>query len=286
MTGFGKAEGIIGNKKISIQLKSLNSKLTDISVKLPSLFKEQELRFRKQLSDNLSRGKIEMYLTFQAEEELASYEVNPSVFKKYFTQLQSLKQDIGFDDQDILNAIIKMPEVIQSKEEKVEEKDAHELQKILANAIDALTEFRIEEGKTLAEDLTSNVSEIVALLTKALTYEDERVEIVRSRLLNNLEESKQKDKIDNDRFEQEMIYYIEKYDISEEKVRLKAHCDYFIKTLKTEKAQGKKLGFISQEIGREINTLGSKANHAEMQRIVVQMKDHLEKIKEQVLNVL
>ncbi len=286
MTGFGKAEGSVGNKKVSIQLRSLNSKQADILVKVPSAFKEQELHFRKQLASKLLRGKVEMYLSFQMDEETPAFEINSIVFKNYHQQIKAIKDELDFEDSSILESILKMPEVIQSKEEEIEKKDQEVLGKILNKAIEALQEFRTDEGAVLSSDLQSNISAIENLLEKALQYEEERIEIVRNRLQANLEESSQKEKIDTDRFEQEMIYYLEKYDISEEKVRLKSHCDYFLKTLNEEPGQGKKLGFISQEIGREINTLGSKANHAEMQKLVVQMKDHLEKIKEQVLNVL
>lgn len=286
MTGFGKAEGTVGNKKVSIQLRSLNSKQADVSVKVPSAFKELELLFRKQIATDLLRGKVEMYLSFQADEESKAFEINTKVFRNYHQQIQALKEELAFEDASLLESILKMPEVIQSKEEEIEKKDQKLLGALLSQAINGLQDFRETEGLVLATDLKSNITAIEDLLTKALEYEGERTEIVRNRLQNNLEESNQKEKIDKDRFEQEMIYYLEKYDISEEKVRLKSHCDYFVQTMNEEVGQGKKLGFISQEIGREINTLGSKANHAEMQKIVVQMKDHLEKIKEQVLNVL
>lgn len=286
MTGYGKAEGTIGNKKMTIQVKSLNSKQADITVKVPSLFKDQELAFRKALSDQLHRGKIELYLSFEASEQDKSYEIDPVMFDRYFQQLSTLNEKYKLDSTELMGNILKLPEVLKSKEETVDEKDHEALMSLLKEAIASIQNFRVDEGKTLEIDLNNHISKIESLLEEALKYEDERTNVVRNRILSNLEDTQQKEKIDMDRFEQEMIYYMEKYDISEEKVRLKAHCNYFTTTINEAEGQGKKLGFISQEIGREINTLGSKANHAQMQRIVVQMKDHLEKIKEQVLNVL
>lgn len=286
MTGYGKAEGIVGNKNITIQLKSLNSKQADVNVKVPSAFKDQELVFRKEVAKQLQRGKIELYLSFKANEKESSYEIDEEVFQRYYDQLSLLNGKFKLDQNDLTSTIMKMPEVMKAREESEEESDSDTLLTLLNEALGAINTFRADEGKTLEADLTEHIDEIENLLVEALKYENERTETVRTRILSNLEDAQQKDKIDMDRFEQEMIFYMEKYDISEEKVRLKAHCDYFKKTMKDEVGQGKKLGFISQEIGREINTLGSKSNHAQMQKLVVQMKDQLEKIKEQVLNVL
>ena len=286
MTGYGKAEGIIGSKKVTIQLKSLNSKQADVSVKVPSVFKDQELVFRKEIAKQLQRGKIELYLSYESNEKENSYQIDEEVFQLYYNQLSLLNGKFKLEQTDLTATIMKMPEVMKAREESEEELDADALLDLLNQALHAINTFRADEGKTLEADLTEHINEIEALLVEALKYEDERTETVRTRILSNLEDAQQKDKIDMDRFEQEMIFYMEKYDISEEKVRLKAHCDYFKKTMEDEVGQGKKLGFISQEIGREINTLGSKSNHAQMQKLVVQMKDQLEKIKEQVLNVL
>tara|TARA_B110000046_G_scaffold25332_3_gene24841 strand:+ start:34677 stop:35537 length:861 start_codon:yes stop_codon:yes gene_type:complete len=286
MTGYGKAERVIGNKKVTIQLKSLNSKQADVSVKVPSLIKEQELVFRKEIAKELQRGKIEMYLSYESNEKENSYEIDEEVFQRYYNQLSMLSGKYKLDNSNLTASILKMPEILKAREESVVESADKDLLALLKSALVEITNFRADEGKTLEDDLTSHINEIEALLTEALKYEDERTATVRARILSNLEDAKQKDKVDMDRFEQEMIFYIEKYDISEEKVRLKGHCDYFKKTMLEEQGQGKKLGFISQEIGREVNTLGSKSNHAQMQKLVVQMKDQLEKIKEQVLNVL
>jgi len=286
MTGYGKAEGIIGNKKITIQLRSLNSKQADVSVKVPSTFKDQELVFRKEIANQLQRGKIEMYLSYESNEKDNSYEVDEEVFQRYYNQLSLLNGKFKLDNSNLTATILKMPEILKAREETINDNDNVALLELLQQALSDINTFRADEGKTLETDLTEHVNQIDGLLTEALKYEDERTATVRARILSNLEDSQQQDKVDMDRFEQEMIFYMEKYDISEEKVRLKAHCDYFKKTMSEAEGQGKKLGFISQEIGREVNTLGSKSNHAQMQKLVVQMKDQLEKIKEQVLNVL
>jgi uncharacterized protein (TIGR00255 family) len=286
MTGYGKAEGVIGNKKITIQLKSLNSKQADVSVKVPSLFKDQELVLRKEIAKDLQRGKIEMYLSYEANEKENSYEIDEVVFQRYYNQLSLLNGKFKLDNSNLTATILKIPEILKAREESVNESNDNAVLTLLKEALVEINSFRADEGKTLELDLTDHINKIESLLAEALKYEDERTETVRTRILSNLEDAQQKDNVDMDRFEQEMIFYMEKYDISEEKVRLKAHCDYFKKTMAEEQGQGKKLGFISQEIGREVNTLGSKSNHAQMQKLVVQMKDQLEKIKEQVLNVL
>ena len=286
MTGYGKAEGVIGNKKITIQLKSLNSKQADVSVKVPSLFKDQELVLRKEIATDLQRGKIEMYLSYEANEKENSYEIDEVVFQRYYNQLSLLNGKFKLDNSNLTATILKMPEILKAREESVNESNDNAVLTLLKEALVEINSFRADEGKTLELDLTDHINKIESLLAEALKYEDERTETVRTRILSNLEDAQQKDNVDMDRFEQEMIFYMEKYDISEEKVRLRAHCDYFKTTMAEGQGQGKKLGFISQEIGREVNTLGSKSNHAQMQKLVVQMKDQLEKIKEQVLNVL
>lgn len=285
MTGFGKAEGTISGKKIIIQLKSLNSKQSDIHTKIPNSFKEKELNYRKLISNKIGRGKVEMLLSYEDLGESGAFRINEAIFKGYYAQFQKLQAELNDQSNDLIATISRLPEVIKAEEAKLSAEDWTKIDLILEQAAEDLISFRIQEGKTLYDDLSSNIETITNLLNQALQYENERIEIVKQRLLKNLEENEQKDKVDSDRFEQEMIYYLEKYDVSEEKVRLEAHCNYFIETMNSEAGQGRKLGFISQEIGREINTLGSKANHAEMQKLVVQMKDALEKIKEQVLNV-
>jgi uncharacterized protein (TIGR00255 family) len=286
MTGFGKATGQLASKKISIQLKSLNSKQADITVKVPLLFKSQELNIQKQLSNALERGKMELLLTYESAEEKGNYQIDRSLFKDYHTQLEAAQKEVGISSPDLTSLIVKMPDVLKSTEEELNEDDGKKLEEVVHSAITALMQFRAAEGNNLAADLSQRIHNILALLEEALQFEEERTEVVRNRLQLKLEELDQKGKLDADRFEQELIYYMEKFDISEEKVRLRSHCEYFIETMEEKPGQGKKLGFISQEIGREVNTLGSKANHAEMQKVVVQMKEQLEKIKEQVLNVL
>lgn len=285
MTGFGKAEEELSDQKITIQLKSLNSKYSDVHLKLPNDFKDKELHFRKTISDSLGRGKIEMQLSIDQKEGSTAYKINQEVFKRYYHDLKKIGEELGERDSDLLAVVSKLPEVIEATESTLSEEDWKKVSACLETSIGELVNFRLKEGESLSADLEGHITQILSLLDAALQYEEERIEIVKERILKNLEESGQKEKIEQDRFEQELIYYLEKYDISEEKVRLKAHCNYFIEVLKGEAGQGRKLGFIGQEIGREINTLGSKANHAEMQRLVVQMKDSLEKIKEQVLNV-
>tara|TARA_R110000868_G_scaffold186810_3_gene429284 strand:+ start:131 stop:991 length:861 start_codon:yes stop_codon:yes gene_type:complete len=285
MTGFGKAEGFISNKKIIIQLKSLNSKQSDVIIKLPNSFREKELAYRKQLSDALGRGKIEMMLNYENQGENSNYVINEQVFNSYYRQLKDLSEKFGETQRDLISTITRMPDVIKSEEENLSENDWNEIENILGAAITELIKFRKTEGESLQTDLNQHIERILELLKAIITFEDERIVTVRNRLLKNFEEVGQSAKVDQDRFEQELIYYLEKYDISEEKVRLETHCNYFMDCMNKEDEQGKKLGFISQEIGREINTLGSKANHAEMQKLVVEMKDELEKIKEQVLNV-
>lgn len=286
MTGFGKAEGIVANKKIVIQLKSLNSKQSDINAKLPNLFREKELSYRKLISDQLTRGKIELAISYENLESQSSFEIDGELLKTYYNQLQKLSNELGAEGNNLMEVVTRFPEILKSQSDEFTTEDWQKVEGILNETISEINEFRAHEGKSLEADLKLHVNTISELLEEALVYEHERTETVKERLKTNLEELEQKATISQERFEQELIYYIEKYDISEEKVRLKAHCEYFIETMDGEAGQGKKLGFISQEMGREINTLGSKANHAEMQKIVVQMKDQLEKIKEQVLNVL
>lgn len=285
MTGFGKAEGTIAEKKISIQLKSLNSKHSDIYIRVPNAFKDKELDYRKLLSEKIGRGKIEMQLSYTDESEENNFIISEESYLHYYNQLKDIHHKIDKPLDNISNIICRLPNVLISDSKEISEEDWENLDKIIVEAANNLIEFRETEGEQLYNDLQSHINIIKDLLEQVIQYEDERIITVRERLEKNIEEAGQKELIDQDKFEQELIFYIEKYDISEEKVRLKTHCDHFIDTMNEEAGQGRKLGFISQEIGREINTLGSKANHAEMQKIVVEMKDHLEKIKEQILNV-
>lgn len=285
MTGYGKAEGELSALKVTVQLKSLNSKQSDITIKLPSSFREKELEFRKLLSNKIGRGKIELFLTYEVQKESLNSRINEEVFNSYYHQLKSLSESLDAPKADLIATISKLPDVVGSEDVILIEEDWTKMNQLLTQAAEDLISFRKSEGESLHSDLSMHIQNIEYLLENALQFEEERSVIVKERLQKNLAEAGQKEKIDRDRFEQELIYYLEKLDISEEKVRLKTHCEYFKECMSGEAGQGKKLGFISQEIGREINTLGSKANHAEMQKLVVQMKDELEKIKEQVLNI-
>ena len=281
----GKAEGFVSNKKIIIQLKSLNSKQFDLIVKLPNGFRERELDFRKQLSSSLGRGKVELILQCESNGENGSFSINENAFTNYYNQLSQLVRNLGEEHVDLVSTISRFPEVIENKEQEMTEEEWNQVGTVLEAAIDQLIQFRTSEGKSLEADLKKRIEAIKALLKKVIPLEEGRIINVKERLLKNLEDAGQRDNMNHERFEQELIYYLDKFDISEEKVRLESHCNYFLECLEKETNQGKKLGFISQEIGREINTLGSKSNHLEMQKLVVQMKEELEKIKEQVLNV-
>lgn len=289
MTGFGRAEATVGNKKITIEVKSLNSKGIDLNIKIPSLFRAQEMPIRSLLSQEVSRGKCDFYLSYNMIGAEQNHILNQDLLDKYYQDLKAFSDAKGIantDKTDFLSILMKMPDALVSSKEELSKEDWTATEQIIKDAIQAYQDFRIEEGKSLFNDLTERIASIDALLLQVLQYEDERIQTVKDRIQKNLLDISEPKNIDQNRFEQELIYYLEKYDVSEEKVRLKAHLEHFIQTMKDEGDKGKKLGFIGQEIGREINTLGSKANHAEMQKLVVLMKDELERIKEQVLNVL
>lgn len=284
MTGYGKSVAEVNYKKINIEIKSLNSKQADISLRIPSAYKEKESELRSMISNELERGKIEFLLYVEQIAIAPSYSINKTLFKKYYSDLKEITQELN-EQTDLIKIVTQLPDVF-SKEEKeaLDETEWKSIEKAVKEAIVHINEFRLAEGAILKKELTSRIKNIQQLLNKVATYEKERITTVRERILNHLNETTLT--VNQDRLEQELIFYIEKYDITEEKLRLKTHLDYFEETMNLPDGQGKKLGFISQEIGREVNTLGSKANHAELQKIVVEMKDELEKIKEQTLNVL
>ena len=287
MTGFGKATGEVNLKKITVEIKSLNSKQADISIRIPSFYKDKELPLRSLINQNLERGKIDFNLFVELATEQSSLNINVELFKKYYADLSAIAADLGEKNKvDLISIITKMPDIMKSERMELDENEWAEINTIIEEALNHLNSFRIDEGKTLFDELFLRISNIEILLKKVDQYEPERTETVKGRILLNLEETIGKDNVNKDRFEQELIYYLEKYDVSEEKTRLNAHLNYFKETMNSSQSEGKKLGFITQEIGREINTLGSKANHADLQKIVVEMKDELEKIKEQVLNIL
>lgn len=287
MTGFGKATGEINNKKISVEIKSLNSKQADINVRIPSFYKEKELPLRSYINKELQRGKIELNLYVELLGDQSNHQINKELFKKYYTDLSALASELGqADNTDLISIISKMPDVLKTEREELDENEWDTINKVIITAVEKLNEFRTSEGNALADDLKLRINNISSLLNEVEKYDASRIEAIKERISNNLNEAVGENNVNKDRFEQELIYYIEKFDVTEEKTRLTTHLNYFLETANSPNSEGKKLGFIGQEIGREINTLGSKANNADLQKIVVQMKDELEKIKEQVLNIL
>lgn len=281
MTGFGRAEAIFEGKKINVDIKSLNSKSFDLSIKLPLRFKEKELEIRKLLNDKLLRGKADCFITCESLDGANDVKINQEIIKSYMEQLRQCSPEAP--DFEYLKMAIRMPETIQCKTEELSDNEWNLLQDTINKAVIEFSNFRKTEGEILGEELTKNIKNIEELLGQVQPFEEERISTIKERYLSSLKDFEQ---LDETRFYQEVAYFVEKLDISEEKVRLTQHLKYFLEVLNNEDFNGKKLGFISQEIGREINTLGSKANHHEIQKIVVMMKDNLEKIKEQTLNVL
>ena len=287
MTGYGKAECLLADKKLTIEIKSLNSKQLDTNARLPSLYREKELEVRQLIASELKRGKVECTFYYELSGETAPGTINEPVVKDYYQQLYKISGELGLQSSlELFSTVMRMPDTIRTEKPELEETEWEAVKEALNQAVDNVNIFRSQEGKSLDVDLRQRIDAITRKLEKAGSYEKERIDLVRERIGKHLEEFSNKDTVDENRFEQELIYYIEKLDISEEKVRLANHCNYFLETLEDQNPAGKKLGFISQEMGREINTLGSKANHKELQKLVVEMKDELERIKEQVLNVL
>ena len=287
MTGYGKAECILPDKKLTIEIKSLNSKQMDTNTRLPSLYKEKELEIRQQISSELERGKVECSFYYELSEDAASGTINAPVVKSYYEQLYKISGELGLEaSMELLSTVMRMPDTLRNEKPELKENEWGSVRAALKQAIAHVNEFRNQEGESLDTDLRQRVEAISQKLINIEKYEEERIAQIRERIGNNLAAYLKKEDLDENRFEQELIFYIEKLDVSEEKVRLSNHCKYFLETMKDQKPAGKKLGFISQEMGREINTLGSKANHAEIQKLVVEMKDELERIKEQILNVL
>jgi len=287
MTGFGKAEFEINNKKITIEIKTLNSKQIDINSRVPVIYREKDISIRKILSEKLVRGKVDFNIFVENLGDESNSKINEPILKSYFQHLNKINTDLGLTtDHSTLEAAMRLPDVVKTEYETLNEE---EWKTILENILKALAEidtFRTQEGQALATDITGNITRINQLLDEIEPFEKQRIETIKTRLTENLGTLKINGNIDENRFEQELLFYLEKLDINEEKVRLENHCNYFLKTMEDKNSGGKKLGFISQEIGREINTIGSKANDKDIQQIVVQMKDHLERVKEQLLNVL
>lgn len=281
MTGYGKSVLQLPTKKVTIELKSLNSKSLDLSARMPSIYREKELSVRKLLADSLERGKIDFSIYVEATAEDTSTQINVPVVKQYIAQL---KQVVDGDAIELLKMAVRFPDALNTVREEIDENEWQLIAAEIDNAINDLNSHRLDEGKVLEQEFIKRVNIIGNLLDQVIAMDPARIEGVRERLLKGVEELKEK--YDENRFEQELVYYIEKFDITEEKVRLKNHLNYFMESIHSKDSNGKKLGFISQEMGREINTIGSKSNYAPMQQLVVQMKDELEKIKEQLLNVL
>ncbi len=287
MTGFGRAEASYSNKEILIEIRSLNSKFTDIRLKIPQNYKEKEVQIRKLVSDNVERGKIEISMEIRSPEGDEDFSLNVPLFKRYFNELSNLSKELDINNEGLIPAILRLPNVVGSDVGTIEAEEWLQAKSAILNAVKAFNSFRLDEGKAMETDLRLRVNNIQTYLDEIPPFEAERVVKLRERLMKNLEENFSKEKVDQNRFEQEVIYYLEKMDITEEKVRLGQHCKYFIEQIDAKDAQkGRKLSFISQEIGREINTLGAKAYSSDIQRLVVMMKDDLEKIKEQVANAV
>jgi uncharacterized protein (TIGR00255 family) len=287
MTGYGKSVCELPSKRITIELKSLNSKQLDINTRIPNLYREKDLAIRNEISQKLQRGKIDV--TFYVESMVPDKisQVNEEVITTYHEQLKSLADKLGLaDNTDFLRIIMPLPDTLKSPQAELDEEEWKAVNKSLIEAIEQLDDFRAQEGVSMQKDVKERNESIKNLLHQITPFENQRTEKIRTRIMDSLSDVNNNGNIDENRFEQELIYYLEKLDISEEKVRLSNHLQYFEETLNEEGPVGKKLGFISQEMGREINTLGSKANDAEIQRLVVRMKDDLEKIKEQILNIL
>ncbi len=281
MTGFGKHTVQLPSKKITVELKSLNSKNLDLNARMPSAYREKELELRKVIASSLVRGKIDFGLYIENTGDETSAQVNEGVVRQYMKQLQSIAQG---DDFKLLEMALRLPDAMKTEREDIDEAEYQVIQEALKQALIEINKFRSEEGLVLDNDFVQRIKKMESLLKEVIQMDPDRQSTIRERLEKAVADIKAE--VDENRFEQELIYYLEKYDITEEKVRLANHLDYFSKTLKSNDSNGKKLGFISQEIGREINTIGSKANYAPMQQLVVQMKDELEKVKEQMLNVL
>ena len=287
MTGYGKAIAETPQKKITIEVKSLNSKQLDLNTKLPWLYKEKEPEIRNLISQRLDRGKIDFSIFCDMLDDEVVTVINKSAVRNYYSQFKEIAAELMIDlDDQIFTAIMKLPDTLKTEKPEMPEGEWDTVKSQILESITMLDLYRIEEGSSIMTDLKKCISKILSLLETVQTYEAGRITKIREKLMNLLEENLSFDKIDKNRFEQEIIFYLEKYDINEEKVRLKTHCDYFIETMNTPAPNGKILNFIAQEIGREINTIGSKANDASIQKLVVMMKDELEKIKEQTLNVL
>jgi uncharacterized protein (TIGR00255 family) len=282
MTGFGKASLQLPTKKITVELKSLNSKGMDLNVRMPSVYREMELGLRNQIAQQLERGKVDFSLYIEVTGEETSTKVNAPIVKAYIAQMRDILPDA--DNTELMKMAVRMPDALKTERDEIDENEWKQIQSVINEALANINQFRVDEGVSLEKEFQLRIANIRSYMDQALELDPERVQNIKNKLQTAIDELKVN--VDENRFEQELIYYLEKLDVTEEKVRLTNHLDYFIETIKGNEANGRKLGFITQEMGREINTMGSKSNHAGMQKLVVMMKDELEKIKEQVLNVL
>ncbi|HDR50992.1 MAG TPA: YicC family protein, partial [Mariniphaga anaerophila] len=279
MTGFGKAEFEVNNKKITLELKALNSKQIDINARIPSVYREKEIEIRKELAEKLIRGKVDLTIYVENHGEDSNSKINEPILKGYFQSLKKVNDELGLPtDQTTIQAILRLPDVVKTEYETLDEEEWLVILENLRKALNDINEFRIAEGKALETDIIANTETIKNLLQQIAPFEEQRMETVKNRLTENLGKLNLSGNVDENRFEQELVYYLDKMDMNEEKVRLENHCNYFLETMTLPEPGGKKLAFISQEMGREINTLGSKAYEPNIQRLVVQMKDHLERI--------
>lgn len=287
MTGYGKASCELEDKTITIEIKSLNSKQFDLYFRLPNGYRDKEMEMRNELMNRIKRGKVEVNLSLEFREGKQATRINANIVKKYYQQLKSITEELGLPpDEPLLQAILRMPESLNNDKEVIDSAESVKLMQILHQALDELEKFRDNEGSALARDIADRIRLIESFLDQIEPFEKERSQFMRNKLESSLLEFIPKESLDKNRYEQELIYYLEKLDISEEKTRLRHHCNYFLEVMKEADQVGRKLGFVAQEIGREINTIGSKANHSGIQKLVVLMKDELEKIKEQLMNVL
>ena len=287
MTGYGIASFDSGSTKYTVEIKSLNSKFLELTLRIPKAFSEKEFQLRNECNKQIERGKVSLSINVeQADSTAKAAGIDAELLKNYYNQLKKVSNDLGEPTNNLLQLALGLPEVVKYDEETVSEEEWKIVEKTFQQAVAAFQQFRADEGNVLEQDVKYRIGIILKNLELVEVEEPKRVPLIKERLNQFLSEAVARESIDQNRFEQELIYYIDKLDITEEKIRLKSHCDYFIETLKNADANGKKLGFISQEIGREINTLGSKANDANIQKLVVGMKEELEKIKEQLLNVL
>jgi uncharacterized protein (TIGR00255 family) len=282
MTGFGKASLQLPTKKITVELKSLNSKGLDLNTRMPSVYREMELGLRNQIAQQLERGKIDFSLFIEVTGEETSSKVNAPIVKAYIAQMKEILPYA--DETELMKMAVRMPDALKTERDEIDENEWKQIQKVIDEALTNINNFRKDEGLSLEKEFSLRITNIRQYLTDAIALDPERIQTIKDKLQIAITELQVN--VDENRFEQELIYYLEKLDVTEERVRLTNHLDYFLETIKGQEANGRKLGFITQEMGREINTLGSKANHAGMQKLVVMMKDELEKIKEQVLNVL